>query len=126
MCTLCSKTTSHKLLTKFEEAIPRVTEFLPWFGNERSEPLGNRPSIHGCLEGAEHEVQCTDVVLGVLGNLIFQTAQSALVQNGCHTCEEKAKKEGDRVSVFLLCRVGKLQQGFFTCHLLLGLRVTRI
>ena len=61
-------------LTEFEEAIPGETELLPGFGDDRSEPLRDRPGIHGRLEGAEHEVQRTDVVLGFLGNLIFQTA----------------------------------------------------
>lgn len=61
-------------LTEFEEAVPGETELLPWFGDDRSEPLGDRPGVHGRLEGAEHEVQCTDVVLGFLGNVVFQTA----------------------------------------------------
>jgi len=61
-------------LTESEEAIPGETELLPWFGDDGSEPLGDGPGIHGCLEGAEHEVQRGDVVLGFLGNLIFQTA----------------------------------------------------
>lgn len=74
MCPPWTKITSCKPLTEFEEAIPGDTELLPWFGQDRSKPLGDRPGIHGCLEGSEHEVQSTDVVLGFLGNLIFQTA----------------------------------------------------
>lgn len=65
--------TSCKPHTELEESIPGETELLPRFGDDRSEPLGDRPRIHGCLEGAEHEVQCTNIVLGFLGNVVFQT-----------------------------------------------------
>lgn len=63
--------TSSYPLTEFEQAIPGDTELLPRLGDEGPEPLGNCPGVHGCLEGAEHEVQRVDVVLGFLGNLVF-------------------------------------------------------
>lgn len=61
-------------LTEFEKAVPRETELLPRFGDDRTEPLGDGTCIHGCLEGAEHEVQRANVVLGFLGNVVFQTS----------------------------------------------------
>lgn len=66
-------------LTEFEKAVPGETELLPWFWDEGSEPFGDCPCIHCCLERAEHEVQCANVVLSFFRNLIFQAAQSTLV-----------------------------------------------
>lgn len=80
-------------LTKSEKSIPGVTELLPWFGEDWSEPLGDGPSVHGRLKGAEHEVQCINVIFSFLGNLFFQTAESALIQNGSYTCRDEKKSK---------------------------------
>lgn len=73
-------------LTKSEKSIPGVAELLPWFGEDRSQPLGDGASVHGRLKGAEHEVECVNVIFSFLGNLFGQTAESALIQNGSYTC----------------------------------------
>lgn len=82
-----------KTPTEIEETVPGVAELLPGFGNEGAEPLGDGAGVHGGLEGAEHQVQGSDVVLGLLGDLVFQTTESALVQNGRHTCEEPEERK---------------------------------
>lgn len=76
---------SPSMLTEFEKTIPGVAELLPWFGNDGSQPFGNGASVHGGLEGAEHEMEGLNVFLAHLGNLIFQAAQTGLVQDGRHT-----------------------------------------
>lgn len=73
------------MLTEFEEAIPRATELLPRFGNDGSQPFGDGAGIHGGLEGAKHELEGLDVFLAHLRNLVFQAAQTGLVQDGRHT-----------------------------------------
>lgn len=89
---LWSKGNGQQAHTEFEKSVPREAELLPRLGDDWSEPLGDRPSVHGCLEGAEHEVQRADVLLRFQRNVFFQTAESALIQNGCYTCQVKEKK----------------------------------
>lgn len=73
------------MLTEFEKAIPGTAELHPRFGNDGSQPFGDGAGIHGGLEGAKHEMEGLYVFLAHLGNLVFQAAQTGLVQDGCHT-----------------------------------------
>lgn len=74
-------------------------------------------------------MQGTDVLLRVQRNVFLQTAQSALVQNGCYTCEAKDKKEvsslffygkrpqRDFVTPVNSCATEKRSQGYYLNHL---------
>ncbi len=52
---------------------PRVWE---WWGAA----IWNGSGVHGGLERAEHEVQCSNVLLTHLGNFVFQAAQASFIQ----------------------------------------------
>lgn len=79
--------TGDEALTESEQTVPGETKLFPWFGNDGTKPLRNCSGIHGGLEGSEHEMQGSDVVLGFFGDVVFQTSQSTLVQDSSHTCE---------------------------------------
>lgn len=57
-------------------------------------------------------MESADVVLGFLGNLICQTAESTLVQNGCHTCEDEGGRSQLQMESFTAAH-----PDVKTCHL---------
>lgn len=91
-------------LTEFEQAIPGAAELLPRLGEDGPQPLGNGSGIHGGLEGAEHEVQGSNVLQALLGNLVLQAAQPTLIQDGRYTwtdgemCYTKLNENNNSIS----------------------------